>query len=193
MAPKGESVMAWLDIFQGVKTWIGCENWRYCVKNQHGVQRDWINLAWKWISGNFLAWFVWKICVKAWFRAPLGGPRKKIISARACPDVWLPQKAFPGLRPWTPPGGLTVPPTPSCCKLAMLPTEALLVVLALLTFEIRQVLICIRQSLCGRPEPLLLANFSPRGDLGLKLQTLLLTEGVRIQISCLKKRSSGQN
>ena len=72
--PQGESVMAVLDIFQGVKMWIGCENWRYCVKNQHGVQRDWINLAWTWISGNFLAWFVWKTCVKAWFRAPLGGP-----------------------------------------------------------------------------------------------------------------------
>ena len=72
--PQGKSVMALLDIFQGVKTWIGCENWRYCLKNQPDVQRDWINLVWTWISGNFWAWFVRKTCVKVGFQVPLGGP-----------------------------------------------------------------------------------------------------------------------
>ena len=85
---------------------------------------------------------------------------KKIISARSCPDAhfWLPQKAknvkFSGASPLGPLGGSQRPQPPSCCKLATLPTGAPLVVLALLTFEIRQVLLCIRQSLCSRPEPL---------------------------------------
>ena len=85
---------------------------------------------------------------------------KKIISAIACPDAlfWLPQKAknvkFSGASPLNPIGVLTAPPPPSCYKLATLPTGAPLAVLTLLTFEIRQVILCIRQSLCGRPEPL---------------------------------------
>ena len=40
----------------------------YCVNDQSGIQRDWVNLAWTWISGNFWAWFVRKTCVKAGFR-----------------------------------------------------------------------------------------------------------------------------
>ena len=44
-APKGESVMALLDINQSVKTGIGWENWRYYVIDQSGIQRDWVNLA----------------------------------------------------------------------------------------------------------------------------------------------------
>ena len=72
--PQGESVMAWLEIFQGVKTWIGCENWRYYVKNQHVVQRDWIKLAWTWISGNLWVWFVKKNLPKSGIsRPPWGG------------------------------------------------------------------------------------------------------------------------
>ena len=44
----------------------------YFVNDQSGIQRDWVNLAWTWISGNFWAWFVQNTCVKAGFRVPLG-------------------------------------------------------------------------------------------------------------------------
>ena len=39
--------MALFDIFQSVETGVGWENWRYCVNDQSGTRRDWINLAWK--------------------------------------------------------------------------------------------------------------------------------------------------
>ena len=66
--PQGESVMALLDIFQSVKTGIEWKWLRYCVIDQSSIQRDWVNLAWTWISGNFWAWFVRKTIVKAWWR-----------------------------------------------------------------------------------------------------------------------------
>ena len=47
---------------------------RYCVNDQSGIQRDWVDLAWAWISGILWAWFVRKSCLKAEFRVPLGGP-----------------------------------------------------------------------------------------------------------------------
>ena len=53
-APKGESVMALLDINQSVKTGIGWENWRYYVIDQSGIRRDWVNLACTGISGHDL-------------------------------------------------------------------------------------------------------------------------------------------
>ena len=45
---------------------------RYCVNDQPSIQRNWVNLAWTWISGNFWEWFVKKTCVKAGSRALLG-------------------------------------------------------------------------------------------------------------------------
>ena len=43
--PKRESVMALMDIFQSVKTYIGREKLRYCVKDQSSIRRDWVCLA----------------------------------------------------------------------------------------------------------------------------------------------------
>ena len=51
--------------------------------------------------------------------------------------------------------GLQCPTTPSCWQLATLSTGAPLILIALLTFEIRPVLILIRRSLCCKQEPLL--------------------------------------
>ena len=55
------------------------ENWikklRYCVIGQSGIQVDWENLAWTWILGNFLAWFVRKTYVKVGCQAPLWKPQ----------------------------------------------------------------------------------------------------------------------
>ena len=46
--------------------------WKNCVMRDRSIQRDWMNLAWTWISGNFWSWFVRKTWVKAGFRGPLG-------------------------------------------------------------------------------------------------------------------------
>ena len=45
---------------------------RYCVNDHSGTQRDWVNLALIWISGNLWAWFVQKTEWKRDFEAPLG-------------------------------------------------------------------------------------------------------------------------
>ena len=50
------------------------EKLRYFVINQSAIQRDWVNLEWICISGNFWAWFVRRTCVKAGF---WGGPLRK--------------------------------------------------------------------------------------------------------------------
>ena len=68
-APKRK---VWLDIFQSVKTGIGWKILHYCVIDQSVIQRNWVNLAWSWISGNFWSCFVRKFFVKAGFRARLG-------------------------------------------------------------------------------------------------------------------------
>ena len=52
---------------------------RYFLNDQSNIQRDWVNLAWTWILGYFWAWFVPNICVKAWFRVPLGEPHATIL------------------------------------------------------------------------------------------------------------------
>ena len=52
------------------------------MKNQSGIQREWVKLAWTWILGNFWAWFVWKACVKAGFRVPLWAT----YTANACSE-----------------------------------------------------------------------------------------------------------
>ena len=60
---------------------------------------------------------------------------------------------FSGASPIDPIGELTAPPTPSCCKLAKLPTGAPLVLISQFTFEIRRLIILFRHSLCSKPEP----------------------------------------
>ena len=62
-------------IFQGVKTWIGCKNWRYCVIDQSGIVRKWITLVWTWFLDIFGRDFCEQIYVKAGFLAPFGGLR----------------------------------------------------------------------------------------------------------------------
>ena len=47
---------------------------RYCVIYQSGIQRDWVNLAWAWISGNFGRDFCDKPAWKRDFELPFGGP-----------------------------------------------------------------------------------------------------------------------
>ena len=70
------------------------EKLRYCVNDQSGIQRDWVNLGWKWISGNFWAWFVRKTCVKGGFQVPLGGcPRRRLWTEYA-----LSQESYSLLR-----------------------------------------------------------------------------------------------
>ena len=49
------------------------------MSDQSGIQRDWVNLAWTWILGNFWAWFVQKTYVKTRFRVPLGEPIMSIL------------------------------------------------------------------------------------------------------------------
>ena len=45
-------MMALLDIFQSVKTGIVWKRLRYCVIDQSGIKRDWVNLAWTRILGK---------------------------------------------------------------------------------------------------------------------------------------------
>ena len=73
-------VKAWWRYWTYLKSWKRAfdEKLRYGVIDQSGIQCDWVNLAWTWIPGNLLAWFVRKTCGKAGFWDPLGGPHKSI-------------------------------------------------------------------------------------------------------------------
>ena len=67
---EGERVMVWLVIFQSLKTGIGWKKLRYCVIDQSGIQRDWVTLAWTWISGNFRK----KLCESGILSSSWGAP-----------------------------------------------------------------------------------------------------------------------
>ena len=62
-AEKGPpKVKAWWRYSKYFRAWIRASDkkLRYCVNDQSGIQRDWVNLAWTRISGNFRVWFVHK-------------------------------------------------------------------------------------------------------------------------------------